>query len=331
MQNEKSMKAVIHTRYGSPEVLQLAEVTKPTPKENEVLIKIYATTVNRTDCGFRSAEYFISRFFSGLFKPKNQILGNEFAGVIEATGKNVTGFHSGEKVFGYNDTTFGAHAEYMIMPENGAMTIMRDNLTFVEAACITEGGHYALCDIRAAKVKAGQNVMVYGATGAIGSAAVQLAKYFGASVTAVCNTKNIDLIKSLGADVVIDYTRQDYTKTGQIFDLVFDAVGKSSFGKCKPILSKNGIYISTELGKNGENVFLALSTPVFGGKKVLFPLPTIGREDVEFLKQLVETGHYRPVIDRRFRLEEIVEATRYVETGQKTGNVVIVVSGSILV
>jgi NADPH:quinone reductase-like Zn-dependent oxidoreductase len=321
------MKAVVHTRYGSPDVLQLAEIQKPVPKDNEVLIKIYATTVNRTDCGFRSAEYFISRFFSGLFKPKKQVLGNEFAGIIEETGKNVTQFQPGDKVFGYNDITFGANAEYMIMPENGAMSTIPAGLTFEEAACITEGGHYALCDIRAAKVKAGQNVMIYGATGAIGSAAVQLAKYFGASVTAVCNTKNVELVKSLGADVVIDYTKEDFTKTGQIFDFVFDAVGKTSFGACKPILSKNGIYISTELGKNWENVFLAFSTPVFGGKKVLFPLPTISREDVEFLKELVITGLYKPVIDRSYRLDEIVEATKYVETRQKTGNVVIVVAG----
>jgi len=319
------MKAVIHTQYGPPEILVLKEVSKPTLKENEVLIKVYATTVNRTDCGFRSAEYFISRFFSGLFKPKNQILGNEFAGVIESTGKNVTGFKPGEKVFGYNDITFGAHAEYMIMPENGAMSTIPEKLTFEEAACITEGGHYALCDIRAAKVKSGQNVMVYGATGAIGSAAVQLAKYFGATVTAVCNTKNVDLVKSLGADLVIDYTKEDFTKIGQIFDFVFDAVGKTSFGKCKSILSKNGIYISTELGKNGENILYALTTPLFGGKKVLFPLPTISREDVEFLKELIITGQFKPLIDRRYCLDEIVEATKYVETGQKTGNVVIVI------
>lgn len=323
----EKMKAVIHKKYGPPEVLQLTEVPKPTPKDNEVLIKIYATTVNRTDCGFRSAEYFISRFFSGLFIPKNQILGNEFAGVIEATGKNVTAFQIGEKVFGYNDITFGAHAEYMVMLVNGAISTIPAGLTFEEAVCITEGGHYALCDIRAAKIEAGQHVMIYGATGAIGSAAVQLAKYFGAIVTAVCNTKNVDLVKSLGADMVIDYTSQDYTKTGQTFDFVFDAVGKSSFGKCKPILSKNGIYISTELGKNGENVFLALSAPLLGRKKVLFPIPTISREDVEFLKKLVIDGYYKPVIDRRYRLEEIVEATKYVETRQKIGNVVIFVSG----
>jgi NADPH:quinone reductase-like Zn-dependent oxidoreductase len=319
------MKAIIHTKYGPPEVLQLKDIPKPIPKDNEVLIKIYATTVNRTDCGFRSAEYFISRFFSGLFKPKNQVLGNEFAGIIESTGKNVTTFHSGDKVFGYNDVTFGANAEFMIMPETGAMTTMPANLTFEEAACITEGGHYALCDMRAAKVKAGQNVMIYGATGAIGSAAVQLAKYFGASVTAVCNTKNVELVKKLGADVVVDYTKEDFTKTGQTFDFVFDAVGKTSFSACKPILVKNGIYISTELGKNGGNVFLAITTKFSGGKRVLFPLPTISKEDVQFLKKLVITGHYKPVIDRHYLLEEIIEATRYVETGQKTGNVVIVI------
>ena len=194
-----------------------------------------------------------------------------------------------------------------------------------EAAPITEGAHYALCDIRAAKVISGQNVMIYGATGAIGSAAVQLVKYFGANITAVCNTKNVDLVKSLGADEVIDYQKQDFTKTDKKFDFVFDAVGKSSFGQCKPLLKDKGIYISTELGKNAENIFLALITPLFGGKKVLFPIPSISKEDIIFLKSLVEAGKFKPVIDRRYKLEQIVEAARYVETGQKTGSVVIIV------
>jgi len=320
------MKAIINTVYGPPEVVRLIEVDKPVPKDNEVLIKVYATTVNRTDCGFRSAEYFISRFFSGLFRPKNKTLGNEFAGVIEEAGKDVTSFHIGDKVFGYNDTRFGAHAEYMTIAENKAITTMPGNLSFEEAAPLTEGGHYALCDIRAAKIKEGQNVLIYGATGAIGSAAVQLAKYFGARVTAVCNTKNVELVRSLGADEVIDYTKQDFAKTGQSFDFVFDAVGKSSFGKCKPLLKKNGIYISTELGKNSENIFLALITPIFFSKKVLFPIPTISKEDVIFFKELAETGKFKPIIDRRYTLEQIVEAYRYVETGQKTGNVVISVT-----
>ncbi len=319
------MKASIHTVYGPPEVLQLKEVPKPTPKDNEVLIKVHATTVNRTDCGFRSAEYFISRFFSGLFKPNNQILGNEFAGVVETTGKAVTQFRAGDKVFGYNDKTFGAHAEYMTMAETEPIALMPSGFTFEEAAPMVEGAHYALCDIRAAKVEKGQNVMVYGATGAIGSAAVQLLKHFGARVTAVGNTKNVALIKSLGADEVIDYTKQDFTKTNQVFDFIFDAVGKSSFGACKPLLTKTGIYISTELGKNGENIWLALITPKQGGKKLLFPIPTICKEDVLFLKELAETGKFKPVIDRHYNLDQIVEATKYVESGQKTGNVVITV------
>jgi len=317
------MRAIVNTKYGPPEVVKLREVDKPEPKDNEVLIKVNATTVNRTDCGFRSAEYFISRFFSGLFRPKFKTLGNEFAGVIEAIGKNVTSFNIGDEVFGFSGIKFGAHAEYMTIAENEAITTMPGNLTFEEAAPITEGGHYALCDIRAANVKSGQNVLIYGASGAIGSAAVQLTKYFGAKVTAVCNTKNVELLQSLGADQVIDYTTQDFTKTGQLFDFVFDSVGKSSFGQCKPLLNKKGIYISTELGKKSENIFLALFTPILGGKKVLFPIPKISKEDVILLKELVESGQYKPVIDRKYSLEQIVEAYKYVETGQKTGNVVI--------
>jgi len=319
------MKAAIHTKYGPPEVVKVMEVDKPVPKDNEVLIKVFAATVNRTDCGFRSAEYFISRLFSGLFRPKNKTLGNEFAGVIESTGKDVKLFKPGNKVFGYNDIKFGCHAEFMVIEENAAITTMPENISFEEAAPITEGAHYALCIIRAASVKAGQNILVYGASGGIGSAAVQLLKFFGAKVTAVCNSKNVELVKSLGADLVIDYTKQDFTKTDQMYDFVFDAVGKSSFGKCKPLLNKYGIYISTELGKNSENIFLALITPLFGGKKVLFPIPTINKEDVIFLKELVTAGRYKPLIDRLYTLEQIVEAYKYVETEQKTGNVVLTV------
>lgn len=317
------MKAIVYTKYGPPEVVQLTEVEKPVPKGNEVLIKIHATTVNRTDSGFRSAEYFIVRFFSGLFRPKNKILGNEFAGEIESIGKDVTSFKPGDKVFGYNDTKFGAHAEYMVMAENDSITTMPKNISYEEAAAITEGAHYALCDIRAAKIKSGQKILINGATGAIGSAAVQLVKYFGAEVTAVCGTKNVELVKSLGANEVIDYTRHDFTKINQTFDVVFDAVGKSSFRQCKPLLNRGGIYMSTELGYMSQNPFLALITPLFGGKKVLFPIPGISKEDVIFLKNLVEGGKYKPVIDRHYSLEQIVAAYKYVETGQKTGNVII--------
>jgi len=317
------MKAIIHTRYGPPEVAELKEIPVPQPQKNELLIKVMATTVNRTDCGFRSAEYFVSRFFSGLFRPKQQTLGCEFAGIVEAVGSNVTLFSVGDKIVGYNDEHFGAHAQYLLVAEGEAITHLPQNLSFEEAAALTEGAHYALCDIRAAKVQAGQNVLVYGATGAIGSAAVQLLKHFGANVTAVCNTPNVALVKSLGADMVIDYTQQDYTTNHNTYDFVFDAVGKSSFGQAKKVLTKKGIYISTELGKNGENIYLALLTPLLGGKRLLFPLPTISKSDVELLRDLAEAGKFKPVIDRTYSLEQIVDAYRYVESGQKIGNVIV--------
>ena len=317
------MRAAINTEYGPPEVVKLQEVEKPVPKENEVLIKVYAATVNRTDCGFRSADYLITRLFSGLRRPKFQTLGNEFAGVIEAIGPEVKLFAVGDKVFGYNDKRCGAHAEYLTMGAQDAIATMPRNWSFEQAAPLCEGAHYALCDIRAAKVKSGQNMLVYGATGAIGSAAVQLGKFFGATVTAVCNTPNVALVKSLGADVVIDYTQQNFTKTDQAFDFVFDACGKSSFAACKPLLTKNGIYISTELGYRGANIFLALLTPLLGGKKVLFPIPTMTQADVILLKELAEAGHFKPVVDRQYPLEKIVEAYRYVEAGQKIGNVIL--------
>ncbi len=317
------MKASVYTKYGPPEVAKLMEVLKPIPKDNEVLVKVYASTVNRTDSGFRSAEYFISRFWSGLLRPKYQILGCEFAGVIEEIGKSVKEFKNGDKVFGFNDKSFGGHGEYLTIVETNALTTMPEDISFDKAAALTEGAHYALVDIRAAKIERGQNVLVYGATGAIGSAAVQLLKHFGAIVTAVCNTKNVELVKSLGADTVIDYQTQDFTKTENKFEFIFDTVGKSSFGQCKPLLTEKGIYISTELGKNGENIFFALTTPLWGGKRLLFPIPSITKKDVIFLKELVEKGEYKPVIDRQYNLDHIVVAYKYVESGQKTVIVVI--------
>jgi NADPH:quinone reductase-like Zn-dependent oxidoreductase len=317
------MKAIIYTQYGPPEVVKLMDVPTPVPKDNEVLIKVYASTVNRTDSGFRSAEYFISRFWSGLLRPKYQVLGCEFAGIIEGVGKSVTTFKKGDKVFGYNDKTFGGHAEYLTIAESDAITTLPKSLNFDDAAPITEGAHYALNNIKASKIEKGQNALVYGATGAIGSSAVQLLKHFGVKITAVCNTKNVALVKSLGADTVIDYQTQDFTKTNTKFHFIFDAVGKSSFGQCKPLLTEKGIYISTELGKNAENVIFALLTPLMGGKRVLFPIPTISKEIVIFFKNLIEKGEYKPVIDRSYKLEQIVEAYKYVESGQKTGNVVI--------
>lgn len=317
------MKAIVYTSYGPPEVARLTDVAKPVPKDNEILVKVYASTINRTDAGFRSAEYFISRFWSGLLRPKYKILGCEFAGMVEETGKGVTTFSKNDKVFGFNDKSFGGHGEYLTIAETDAVTTIPEGIPFDVAAAITEGAHYALCDIRAAKVKPGQQVLVYGATGAIGSAAVQLLKHFGATVTAVCNSKNVALVKALGANTVIDYQTQDFTKTATLYDFIFDAVGKSSFKQCKPLLTNKGIYISTELGKNAVNILLALTTPIGGGKKLLFPLPTISKEDVIFLKELVQTGAFKPVIDRKYNLDQIVEAYKYVESGQKTGNVIL--------
>ncbi len=321
------MKAAIHTQYGPPEVVKIMDVPKPTPLGNEVLVRVYASTVNRTDSGFRSAEYFISRFWSGLFRPKQQILGCEFAGIVETVGSDVRNFKKGDRVFGFDDHKFGGHAEYLTISEDNTIDIIPDKLTFQQAAPLLEGSHYALCNIRASKIKSGQKAMVYGATGAIGSAAVQLLKAMGVVVTAVCNTKNTELVKSLGADTVIDYQKEDFTQTNDRFHFIFDAVGKSSFGACKPLLADKGIYVSTELGKNAENVFLALLTPVFKGKKVIFPIPVIEKQDVAFIKELVENGSFKAVIDCEYRLEQIVEAYKYVESGQKTGNVILKIAG----
>lgn len=232
-------------------------------------------------------------------------------------------FKVGDKVFGYNDSRFGAHAEYMVLDEKDSLAIMPAGLSFEEAAPITEGAHYALCDLRAAKIKKGDAILINGGTDGIGSAAVQLSAYFGAIVTAVCHEQHLSLVQSLGATHVVAYNRQDFTQLGGRFDIVFDAVGKSSFSKCKPILKEKGIYMSTELGKRSENIFLALFSPWWGGKKVLFPIPLINKEDVLFLKDLVEKGRFKPLIDRKYPLEKIREAYRYVETGQKTGNVII--------
>lgn len=317
------MKAIIRKKYGPPEVLELVDLPKPTPRENEILINVLASTVNRTDCGFLSATPFITRFLSGLTAPKYLSLGCEFSGEIEAIGSKVTTFNVGDKVFGFDDRKFSGHAEYLVKNENDPIAIIPNNIDVYEAAAIAEGSHYALCNILAAKVSAGQNVLVIGGTGAIGSAAVQLCKYYGASVTAVTDTANLEKVKALGADIVIDYNKQDFTKMSHSFDFVFDAVGKGSFNKCRPIMKKKGIYISTELGYKAQNPFLALITPLLGGKKLMFPIPTINKKDVEFLADLVAQGHFAPLIDRYYPLEQVPDAFRYVLTGQKIGNVVI--------
>lgn len=317
------MKAAVYKKYGSPEVIQIEEIDIPVPKNNEVLIKVIATTVNRTDTGFRSAEYFVSRFWSGLFRPKYKILGCEFAGLVHEVGKDVSNFKKGDRVFGYNDITFGGYAEYITISESDSVALMPANYDYIDAAALTEGSHYALNNIKVSKITKGQNALVYGATGAIGSAAVQLLKYFEINVTAVCNSKNVELVKALGADSVIDYQTQDFTSTDKKFHFIFDAVGKSSYSQCKPLLTGHGIYVSTELGKYGSNIFYALFTPLFGGKKVIFPIPVIDKTIITFIKELAEKGKFKPVIDRLYNFDQIVDAHKYVDSGQKTGNVVV--------
>ena len=323
------MKAVVCPKYGPPEVLQLKEVKKPTPKDNEVLVKVYATTVNRTDCATIRAIPFFARIITGLLKPKKQIPGTEFAGKIEEIGKNVKSLKVGDKVFGFDDQSSGSYAQYMTISEDKAITIPR-NVTYEQAAASTEGAHYAYNFIKKVNLKSGQKVLVNGATGAIGSAAVQLLKYFDVNVTAVCDTKNIELVKSLGANKVIDYTKEDFTKDEEKYNFVFDAVGKSSFAKCKPLLQSGGIYISSDLGYMAQNVFLPLITPIIkpmiGNKKTVFPIPTDIRRSLLLIKKLIEQGKFKAVIDRKYPLEQIVEAYKYVEKGQKTGNVVITVA-----
>jgi len=323
------MKAAVRTRYGPPEVVRIADVDTPPVGDREVLVKVHVTTVNRTDCGFRAAKPFFVRFFTGLIRPRVTVLGTEFAGVVEAVGSGVTSFAVGDKVFGFREWRFGAHAEYLSIPEDGPLAAMPANVTYEEAAPSTEGSHYALSFIRKAKIHSGQHVLVNGATGAIGSAAVQLLKGLGAVVTAVCDTEHVELVRGLGADRVIDYTAEDFTKDEQTYDVVLDAVGKSSFGRCKRLLKSGGIYLSSDLGPLSQNPILALVTPLFGGKRVMFPIPPKDdQEELRYLKEMIESGAFRPVIDRRYPLDQIVEAYRYVETGRKIGNVVISVDPS---
>ena len=325
------MKAIVYTHYGSPDVLQLREVEKPVPGDNEVLVKVVATTVNRTDCATIRAIPFFLRIITGLFKPKKQIPGTEFSGTIEAIGENILSLKVGDRVFGFEDQGAKSHAQYLTISEDKAVTIP-ENITYEQAAASSEGAHYAYNFINKVDLERGQDVLVNGATGAIGSAAVQLLKYFGANVTAVCATKNVELVKSLGADKVIDYLKEDFTKDDQKYNFVFDAVGKSSFFKCRHLLEPGGVYISSDLGYLSQNIFLPLITPIIKPliehKKTIFPTPVNIRESLLLVKKLIEQGKFRAVIDSELPLEHIVEAYKYVEKGKKTGNVVITLDHS---
>jgi len=319
------MRAVVHERYGPPEVLRLEEVERPVPDVDEVLVKIHAATVTRTDTGLRSAEYFISRFVTGLRRPRNKILGVEFAGEVEAVGAAVTEFKVGDSVFGGKG--FGAWAEFLSIQETDPVAHKPRGMTFDEAAAVFDGAELALACLRKADPLKGRSIVIYGASGSIGVAAAQLARHFGAHVTAVCNTKNVELLRSLGADEVLDYTQEDFTRNGKTYDVIFDSVGKHSFRRSRRSLKPGGIFIETDLGFMWHVPFLLLLTRWIGDKKVKIGIPNYTKQDLLFLKELIEAGKFRAVIDRRYPLEDVVEAVKYVETGQKTGNVVLTVAG----
>ncbi len=324
------MKAIVHTKYGPPDELQLKEVEKPVPRDNEVLIKIHATTVTTSDCNVRNFTFvpklflFFSRMYFGLRKPKINILGIDLAGEIEAIGKDVKRFKKGDQVFGTSEPALGAHAGYICIPEDGVLTIKPANTTWEEAASVPLAGNTALYFIRdLGKIKAVQKVLINGASGGIGTFAVQLAKYYGAKVTGVCSTTNVEMVKSLGADKVIDYTKEDFTKNGETYDVIFDVVGKTSFSLCKSLLKKKGIYL-VNLIELPELVQMLL-TSMMGGKKVKGGMVVASTDNMIFLKELMEAGKLKSVIDRSYPLEQTAEAFRYVEKGHKKGNVVITV------
>jgi NADPH:quinone reductase-like Zn-dependent oxidoreductase len=318
------MKAAVRTKYGLPGDLSIKEIEIPTPADNEILIRVYATTVNRSDCHVLSGKPWFMRFFTGMFKPKESIIGSDFTGRVEAVGSIVRTFKPGDKIMGFGGALgCGAHAQYFVITETKAiehMILMPDNLDYEEAAACLEGTFYAASGINQLKPEAGKKAMVYGATGAIGSAYVQFLKHYAIYVTAVCDGKNEALVRSLGADRVIDYKTQDFTKDGEQYDYVFDAAGKTSFFKCKRLLNKKGLF-SASAGL--ENLFFAMITSLFKGKKVLFTMPKDIVGELNFIKGLIEKGKFKPVIDRKYRLENIAEAYTYVSSGQKIGNVII--------
>lgn len=325
------MKAVVYDHYGPPDVLRMEDVARPQPAADEILVKVHATAVTRTDCATRDANRrsglavtLVSRMVSGLARPRQPILGSEFAGEVEQVGAGVEDFAPGDRVFGSTGFGFGAYAEWLCMKASGRVARMPHDLAFPEAAAITDGGLNSLWCLRQGALQRGERVLVYGASGAIGTAGVQLARHFGASVTAVCGEKNLELVKSLGAEAAIDYTREDFTKSGQTYDVIFDAVGKHSFARCKGSLKRGGRYLATDgLG----NLLTAIWTRRFGDKRVVFSIPPrYTKQDVELLKELVEAGAFRAVIDRCYAFDEVVEAARYVETEQKTGNVILLVT-----
>ena len=314
------MKAAICTKYGSPDVLQIQQIDKPIPKDDEVLVKVFATTVNRTDCGILMAKPFFIRLFTGWFKPKHRISGTDFAGQIEAVGLHVKIFKVGDRVMGFDGMGASTHAEYLAFPAAQGIACIPDQLTYEQAVACLEGAFYAHTDMKFLKPGPEHKALVYGATGAIGSSLVQFLKYHGTYVTAVCGGENKALVASLGADKIIDYKTEDFTKDTERYNFVFDAVGGTSFSKCKKLLVDKGIFSWAD---GLHNIFLALITPLFGGKKVIFNIPNDINGGINYIKAVIERGGYRPIIDRIYPLENIVEAFKYVLSKQKIGNVVL--------
>lgn len=317
------MKAVQHTQYGGPEVLAIAEVDKPIPEAGQLLIEVHAASVNRTDCAILSAQPFIMRFFTGLLRPRLSITGTDFAGVVKEAGANTHRFKAGDRVFGFNDRGLSSHAGYLCIPENKAIALIPGGFTFQQAAASLEAAHYAYYFIHKIKISRGQKVLINGATGGIGSALVQFMKYYGADITATCRAEHFELVKSIGADEVIDYTTTDFARSDVQYDLILDAVGKSSYKRCKRSLSPAGLYISSEAGPFAQNIFLSMLRPLTGGKKVIFPVPGSIQESMDFVQGLISKGEFKPLIDWEFTLEQIKEAFQYVASGQKLGNVLI--------
>jgi len=316
------MQAAVRSHYGGPEVFSIEEVETPQPKPNEVQVKIYAATVNRTDCGALWGKPWIVRLFTGFPKPKLKSTGVDFAGEVTRVGSKVSDLEVGDRVFGFNDNGLASHAQYLCIPSKKAIH-MPDNITYAQGAASLEGAHYAYNFINKVKFKKGDRFLVNGGTGAIGSALVQLLTTFGADVTAVCRGEHADLVKDLGAQRIIDYSRVDFTQDEETYQCVFDAVGKSTFGECKRLLEWNGVYISSELGPKMQNPFLALITPLGGGKRVKFPLPRNSHRSVLLMKELIEKGKFKPLLDRSYPLEEIAQAYTYVAQGKKVGNVIL--------
>ena len=320
------MRAVVQDRYGPPEVVHLEDVEKPVPADDQILIRIRASTVTQTDAHLRGAYPWVWRLFVGLRRPRIRTLGIELAGEVEAVGASVHDFKVGDAVFG-GLRGFGAHAEYICVKESSAITHKPDNLSFEEAAAVSDGTSEALGALRKAGIHEGQRLVIYGASGSLGTAAVQLAKHHGAHVTAVCNTKNVEIVRSLGADEVIDYTRDDFTKNGQQYDAIIDAVGKYAWHWGRKALKPGGVYVETDFGPYKlETVVMWVLTRWFGSRRLRFAGGWRNRPDLLFVKGLIEAGEYRPVIDRRYPMDQAAEAHRYVETWQKTGNVVLTMS-----